>query len=70
MNVTLIRADCCQNCKFKRDQNGQIVCTFNPPTAVLLPTKKGPVIASAFPPVTADMCCGRFARGLVRAEMQ
>lgn len=48
------------------ETNGQIVCRFNPPIAFPMP-QQGPLgqvrmsMASAFPPVSAEMWCSKHA---------
>jgi len=79
--TTLIRAQSCNSCKFvqavetidpdgKRHDTGGRMCTFNPPVPFIIPGERGPQCISQFPPVSGDMLCGRYVRGILRSEMQ
>ena len=46
------------------------MCTFNPPVPFIIPGERGPQCISQFPPVSGDMLCGRYVRGILRSEMQ
>ena len=61
----LIREDRCEKCKFSERQSSErevLECHYNPPTASVVPSNKGPQVLAAFPPVQADQWCGKYKK--------
>ena len=78
MNIPMIKAEGCKNCKHRIEENGQLFCAFYPPTAaaIITPPARGNEAAgpgigwvSSFPPVPPDLKCGQYVHGILKAEM-
>jgi hypothetical protein len=54
----------CSSCKYARTfeqlQATRQYCQRNPPTPLLIPTDRGPVLFGIWPPVDNDLTCGEW----------
>lgn len=62
--TAFLRPETCLNCKWKFMEKGETFCRFNPPSALMFMSPKGPLVASAYPKVENDWWCAKYEKGI------